>query len=248
MSVPLGRVSRAFLTNVLPLLFGSLFERNLALLDNFPAYFAAWPTGFSWRPLRSWRFNLVRSLVLLSQKHCPTEIWLTSKSFYISTEGPDPMKPILTTILLLLSLAYPAPAFQTVKPEEVEVNQKEQFDEIDSYLDQQVVEADRQRKESWQRDFSSVEAYEKSIEPWRQKLLEMLGGDVYRRSPLRPKEELVAELPTHKAWRVWFTAFENVRGYGILLVPNGEGPFPVLILVHGMSGTPEGLCGLTGGI
>jgi dienelactone hydrolase len=155
------------------------------------------------------------------------------------------MKAFPISILLLLCLTNLTPAFQTVKPEEVEVNQKEQFDEIDSYLDRQVAEADRKREESWHRDFSSVEAYEKSIEPWRQKLLEMLGGDVYSKSSLQPKEELVAELPTHNAWRVWFTAFENVRGYGILLVPKGKGPFPALILVHGMGGTPEGLCGLT---
>jgi dienelactone hydrolase len=155
------------------------------------------------------------------------------------------MKPFLTTVLLLLSLASPTPAFQSVKPEELEANQKEQFDEIDRYLDGQVAEADRQRQESWHRDFSSSEAYEKSIEPWRQKLLEMLGGDVYPRSPLQPKEELVGEFATHKAWRIWFTAFENVRGYGILLVPSGEGPFPALILIHGMGGTPEDVCGLT---
>jgi dienelactone hydrolase family protein len=155
------------------------------------------------------------------------------------------MKPFFTTVLLLLSLANRTHALQTVKPEEIEATQKEQFDEIDRYFDLQVAEADRQRQESWHRDFSSAEAYEKSIEPWRQKLLEMLGGDVYPRSPLQPKEELVGEFPTHKAWRIWFTAFENVRGYGILLTPNGEGPFPALICVHGMSGTPESVCGLT---
>ena len=135
------------------------------------------------------------------------------------------MKTILTTILLLLCLADSISALQIVKPEEAEANQKEQFDEIDSYLDRQVVEADRQREESWHRDFSSITAYEKSIEPWRQKLFALLGGDVYSRSPLQPKEDSIAEFPTHKAWRVWFTTFENVRGYGILLVPTVTGPF-----------------------
>jgi dienelactone hydrolase len=155
------------------------------------------------------------------------------------------MKTFLTTILLLLCLTNLAPAFQTVKPDEVEATQKEQFDEIDHYFDRQVAEADRQREKAWQRDFSSIGAYEKSIEPWRQKLFALLGGDVYPRSPLQPKEELVAEFPTHRAWRVWFTAFENVRGYCILLVPTGDGPFPALICIHGMSGTPESVCGLT---
>jgi len=155
------------------------------------------------------------------------------------------MKRLLTSIFLLFFLTGLAPAFQTIKPEEVESNQKDQFDEIDRYFDRQVGEANRQREKAWPRDLSSIAAYERSIEPWRQRLLEMLGGDVYPRSPLQPQEELVAEFSTHKAWRVWFTAFENVRGYGILLTPNGEGPFPALICIHGMGGTPEGLCGLT---
>jgi len=155
------------------------------------------------------------------------------------------MQTSLTTALLLLCLAAPSYAFQTLRPEDVEANQKDQFDEIDRYLDRQVAEADRKRTESWHRDFSSIEAYERSIEPWRQKLMEVLGGDVYTRAPLQPKEELVAEFTTHKAWRAWYNTFENGRGYGILLIPKGEGPFPALILIHGMGGTPEGLCGLT---
>jgi dienelactone hydrolase len=155
------------------------------------------------------------------------------------------MQTTLTTVLLVLSLAAPSYALQTLRPEDVEANQKEQFDEIDRYMDRQVAEADRKRAESWHRDFSSLEAYERSIEPWRQKLMALLGGNAYTRSPLQPKEELVAEFPTHKAWRVWFAAFENVPGYGIVLVPKGSGPFPALILIHGMGGTPEGLCGLT---
>src|SRR5262245_50422959 len=154
------------------------------------------------------------------------------------------MKTVLTTTLFLFCLTATTHS-QTVTPGEVEANQKDQFDEIDRYFDRQVSEADRQRDKAWQRDFSSIETYERSIEPWRQKLLEMLGGDVYPRSPLNSKEERVTEFSTHTAWRVWFTAFENVRDYGILLVPKGEGPFPALICIHGMGGTPEGVSGLT---
>ncbi len=155
------------------------------------------------------------------------------------------MKTRFTTALLLLCLRAQVFAFQEIRPEEVEANQKEQFEEIDHYLDRQVAEANQRREKAWERDLSSVAAYEASIEPWRQKLFEVLGGDSYPHSPLEPKEELVAEFPTHKASRIWFTSFQNVSGYGILLVPKGEGPFPALICIHGMSGAPEGLCGLT---
>jgi dienelactone hydrolase len=160
------------------------------------------------------------------------------------TRLPLQLKTV-TIAFLLCSLAAATATSQTLIPEEVEASQKNQFDEMDRYFDRQVEEANQQREKAWQRDFSSIEAYERSVEPWRQKLLEMLGGDVYPRSPLKPKEERVAEFTTHTAWRVWFTAFENVRGYGILLVPKGTGPFPALICIHGMGGTPEGVCGLT---
>ena len=155
------------------------------------------------------------------------------------------MKTTFATALLLFCLRPQAFAFQEVKSEDIEANQKEQFEEIDHYFDSQVAEANQQREKAWQRDFSSITGYERSIEPWRQKLFDMLGGDSYPRSPLEPREELIADLSSHKAWRVWFNTFDDVRGYGILMVPKGDGPFPALICIHGMGGAPEGLCGLT---
>lgn len=134
---------------------------------------------------------------------------------------------------------------QTVAPADIAVVQDAQYNEIEQYLDGQIAEANRQRIESWKRDLSGIEAYEKSIEPYRQKLFDLLGGNVYAAAPLNPRVELVAEFPNHKAYRVWVGVFDQVTSYGILLVPNGTGPFPALICVHGMEGTPEGVCGLT---
>jgi fermentation-respiration switch protein FrsA (DUF1100 family) len=129
-------------------------------------------------------------------------------------------------------------------PADIESAQQSQYDEIEGYLDRQVIEAGRIRRSAWQRDFTSLEAYEKSIDPWRNRLWELLGGRPYAPAELDPREELVARFDTHAAYRVRFTAFENVRTCGILLVPRGAGPFPALICVHGMAGTPEGVCGL----
>lgn len=158
------------------------------------------------------------------------------------------MKTVLSSGCLaawLLTWSSSAGA-QTITQADVEVVQDSQYVEIDQYLDRHVAEGDQQRATSWQRDLASVEAYEKSIEPWRQRLWELLGGNVYPPAPLEPKEELIAELANHRAYRVWITAFENVRAYGVLLVPNGAGPFPALVCVHGMGGTPEGVSGLVG--
>jgi cephalosporin-C deacetylase-like acetyl esterase len=120
--------------------------------------------------------------------------------------------------------------------------------EIERYLDKQIEAADDVKRQAWRRDFSSIEAYEKSVEPWRQKLWDMIGGDPYPKPPLNPKQELIAEFDTHVAYRVWLSAFDGVKVYGVLLVPKAPPPDgrgrPALVCVHGMSGTPEGLCGL----
>jgi hypothetical protein len=108
----------------------------------------------------------------------------------------------------------------------IETVQKAQYDEIERYLDKQIAEVDRIRERSWQRDFSSLDAYEKSVEPWRGKPAELLGGLAYTNAPLNPKEELISEFPSHRAYRVWLRAFDDVSLYGIMLVPKKRRPTP----------------------
>jgi len=78
-------------------------------------------------------------------------------------------------------------------------------------------------------------------------LAQMLGGMDYAKLDLKPAQELIADLATHRAYRVWLPAFENVRSYGILLEPksNVKGPHPAMICIHGMSSSPEAVCGLS---
>jgi len=153
---------------------------------------------------------------------------------------PGPV--LLAAFLLLVPLSSPAQLLTTNQTEAV---QQEQYSELDRYLDGQIANADRARQLSWKRKFTSISSYEKSIVPWRAKLAELLGGMIYRPAPLHPREELAADLPTHKAYRVWLSAFESVSAYGILLVPKTDGKHPALICIHGMGGTPEAVCGLT---
>lgn len=151
---------------------------------------------------------------------------------------------VLQTLAALLLLPISLHA-QVIPFQQVEAAQHAQYEQINQYLDQQVQQARSRRKAFWQRDFSSLTAYRRSIEPYRDKLFKMLGGEVYEPGALQPRKELVAAFPTHKAYRVWIKAFGNVDTYGILLVPSGKGPFPALVCIHGMGGTPEGVTGLT---
>lgn len=140
--------------------------------------------------------------------------------------------------------APPAP----VPPEEAARRQEAVRAQIERYFDRQIEQATKEKGVAWRRDFSSVEAYEKSVDPWRQKLWDMIGGDQYDKPPLNPKEELIGEFETHRAYRVWLNAFDDVQVYGVMLVPKAPAragaKHPALVCVHGMSGTPESLCGL----
>jgi dienelactone hydrolase len=157
--------------------------------------------------------------------------------------------PLLILTATIVSSAYAAPAEKPpVTAQEAEQRQEAVRAQIERYLDAEIERAGRTKNDSWRRDFSSIEAYEKSVEPWRQKLFEMIGGDQYPSPPLNPRQELIADFDTHRAYRVWLDAFEGVNVYGVMLVPRAAAAAsqrrPALICVHGMSGTPESLCGL----
>jgi len=152
------------------------------------------------------------------------------------------MRASFLAFLLLTPLGHAA---SVIPADQVESVQKSQYDELERYLDRQIAAADKSRASSWHRDFSSVAAYEKSIAPWRGQLARMLGGMDYVKAPLKPREELISERAEHTAYRVWIPAFDDVSASGILLVPKTVGPHPGLICLHGMKGTPEGVCGLT---
>ncbi|MFO1023335.1 MAG: dienelactone hydrolase family protein [Planctomycetales bacterium] len=123
--------------------------------------------------------------------------------------------------------------------------QQIQRSQIETYLDRELQKSYGQRHAEWKRDFASIPAYLKSIEPWRKRFVEYLGGMPYQGARLDPREDLIWEKESHRAYRVRFRAFEDVEVYGILLTPRKfEGKRPALICVHGMLGTPELVCGI----
>lgn len=125
--------------------------------------------------------------------------------------------------------------------------QQIQRSQIETYLDRKLLDSYAQRRAAWQRDFSGIQAYERSIAPWRQELIEFLGGFPYTPAPLDPREDRIRTTPTHSAWRVRIRAFENVEVYGILLTPDPArfpGKRPALLCLHGMLSTPELVCGI----
>lgn len=152
-------------------------------------------------------------------------------------------------LLLAISLYTPAadePAPMRVPAVAVLAEHQAQEQQIDRYLDRLVAASDAKRAEQWRRDFSSEAAYLRSIEPWRKRLADWLGGMEYPPAELQPKQEKLTETKDFTSFRVWLTAFDDVQVYGILLLPKKKpaARLPAVIAIHGMAGSPESVCGL----
>ena len=117
------------------------------------------------------------------------------------------------------------------------------FAAYDNWLMRQCRERYDERGTRWQRDFSSLEAYSRSVAPNRERLLSMIGGWPWERGPLEPSIEEIATTDTYTASRVFFTSFDDVRVDAILIRPHGDGPFPAVLAQHGVNHTPEQICG-----
>ena len=100
---------------------------------------------------------------------------------------------------------------------------------IDRFLDAETARAATQREQFWRVDFSSREAYEKSVAPNRARLAKMLGV-VDARVP-NPEMELVATVSssakvagtdTFTTYAVRWPVFDDVHGEGLLLRPTGR--------------------------
>jgi len=119
------------------------------------------------------------------------------------------------------------------------------YAQYDAYYSRLCEETEHTRQERWSRDYSSLEAYEQSVEPNRERFLQMLGGWHWERGDLKPRVEHVLETDTYRLDRVFLTCFEDIEMDCLLLTPPGDEPRPAVIAQHGLSGTPEVVCGFT---
>jgi dienelactone hydrolase len=114
------------------------------------------------------------------------------------------------------------------------------IDGVDRFLLRKLDESLVKRAHHWKRDFSSPEAYAKSIEPNRKRLTHILGIRDPRRQFFVPVPEIYswAGLPREplehgeiQVYAVRWQAFGDVEGRGVLLTPQGREPIADLILI-----------------
>jgi dienelactone hydrolase len=94
-------------------------------------------------------------------------------------------------------------------------------------------------------DFSSPEAYERSIERFREQFAnDVIGRFDHELLPARPRSQLVSQEHGVTTYRVVLDVFPGVMATGLLVLPDGLTPGekrPVVVCQHGLEGRPDDL-------
>lgn len=121
------------------------------------------------------------------------------------------------------------------------------IDSCDSFLMKELEKTRAQRSHFWQRDFSSEEAYERSVRKNRDRLSHIIGlRDT--RIPFEQPEMLgtVAEGPGYTVHSVRWPVFGQVYGEGLLVIPDQDTGGKAAVVLPDANQTPEEVLGLTG--
>src|SRR5215475_7532726 len=126
---------------------------------------------------------------------------------------------------------------------------------VDKFLLREIDKSVERRARHWKRDFSSPEAYNKSIAPNRKRLAHILG----LRDPRVPfdapeliattsQPALVGKGTGFEVFAVRWPAVGDIHGEGLLLVPTGKKKVADVVAIPDADQTPEQLVGLAEGV
>ncbi len=125
---------------------------------------------------------------------------------------------------------------------------------IDRYFLRETEQSPAGRQQFWQRDFSSSQAYDTSVQPNRERLRKMIGA-VDARLPVKALDTLrntrnpsmVGESYSFTVEAVRWPVFEGVFGEGLFLYPTNQ-PRISVVAIPDADQTPEMLVGLAPGL
>lgn len=141
------------------------------------------------------------------------------------------------------------------------------LDNAHAFIEGKITQSEAQRSRYWKRDFTSREAYEKSVEPNRRRFMKSIGIEDKHQPPtsfkLQFKEEhpavameifskdgdpqIIAETSTYRVYQVRWPVLNRLHGEGLLLQPKGKIAGNV-VAIPDADQTPEQLAGMAGGI
>ncbi len=128
-------------------------------------------------------------------------------------------------------------------------------DGADRFLLREIEASVAKREAHWKRDFSSGEAYDKSIAPNRARLSDILGMrdgrqkvDALQYVSSTTRDAVVAKAGNYDVFAVRWPAAGNMHGEGLLLAPRGRKPVAYIVAIPDADQTPEQLCGMAEGV
>src|SRR5580765_5003688 len=127
------------------------------------------------------------------------------------------------------------------------------MDGAHQFVERKIAESILKRGSLWSRDFSSTEAYFKSVQPNRERFRTIIGA-VDPRLPARMERygddtnpALVAETSRYRVFQVRWPVLEGLSGCGLLVQPKTPAVARVIV-VPDAAQIPEQLMGLAPGI
>lgn len=120
---------------------------------------------------------------------------------------------------------------------------KRQFDQLVAFIQKLWRDSDAVRRDYWKKaDYTSVAAYEKSAEAYREYFhTEVIGKLPEPTMPLNPRTRPMYDEPKWTGHEVMLDVYPDVFAYGIVLLPKGMKPGekrPVVVCQHGLEGRP----------
>jgi dienelactone hydrolase len=124
---------------------------------------------------------------------------------------------------------------------------------IDRYLTKQTELAAKQRAKLWKPDFSSVSAFNRSVQPNRDRFRRIIGA-IDERLPVTmtklatvEQPSLVAQTKSYKVYAVRWTVLPGMHGEGLLLEPTQKSK-ACAVAIPDADWTPEQIVGLAPGV
>lgn len=132
--------------------------------------------------------------------------------------------------------------------EAAEVSQAERsrlLTAVQNLIRSEQIKAAEDRASWFRPDCVSPTTYEASLAPYRSALVKQLGWPLTLPVPATEgRAQPVAEDELGRISRVYVKTAGGIETYGLLFLPHGKGPHPLVIAQHGGQGTPELAAGL----
>jgi hypothetical protein len=126
---------------------------------------------------------------------------------------------------------------------------------IDRDLDKRLAAAVKERDKLWKLDYSSAEAYEKSLGPHRERLKKIIGLVDARVAPVEveligntDQPAIIVATESYHIYQVRWPVLPGVYGEGLLLEPRGQKTVGCVVALPDADQTPEMIAGLAPGL